>query len=428
VTGKVSSLVLKPKESVSTVVNALALQGPEWPQGGYRIEFTFCLGDKAKTMSFYYMSRHHDALRDAAKKPPAAETKTHALPADAKEAADPAPLTLVVKGPFADSKQVPFKKTDCTFVQPLDVELRDGNESCTLVRVRFRFVGQKDLGSGLRVAISQVDDFICADRRFLSRIPLWAGTKDDEFIGMAEFVLMPENPYPPFRKRNLDQLQVTFSRVRLFEDAAQPLTEAAWTQAIALIAKLDDENFDRRDAVGRELAALGKPFLPYVEMLDQALAEHPKAPPNLRVKLGKIETAIYRQKPDRVLEALKRRISVEFVKTPLSKAMESVSSMSGVVVVLDPEVKSCFGAKSGNKEPVVGNFPIDLRVNDTDVDLVLGSICQVTYGVDPQMEYVLRRNCVLITTSAKARMLRKLARPGSPGSSYEPRFPPRRSL
>jgi hypothetical protein len=83
VTGKVSSLVLKPKESVSTVVNALALQGPQWPRGGYRIEFTFCLGDKAKTMSFYYMSRHHDALRDAAKKPPAAETKTHALPADA---------------------------------------------------------------------------------------------------------------------------------------------------------------------------------------------------------------------------------------------------------------------------------------------------------------------------------------------------------
>ena len=65
VAGKVASLVLKPKESVSTVVNALALQGPEWPQGGYRIEFTFCLGEKAKTMSFYYMFRHHDALREA---------------------------------------------------------------------------------------------------------------------------------------------------------------------------------------------------------------------------------------------------------------------------------------------------------------------------------------------------------------------------
>jgi hypothetical protein len=69
VRGKVESVVLKPKESVSTAINALALQGPEWPRGGYRIEFTFCLGEKAKTMSFYYLSRHHDALRDAAQKP-----------------------------------------------------------------------------------------------------------------------------------------------------------------------------------------------------------------------------------------------------------------------------------------------------------------------------------------------------------------------
>ncbi|MCY2925901.1 MAG: hypothetical protein NT031_10765 [Planctomycetota bacterium] len=69
VAGKVASLVLKPKESASTVVNALALQGPDWPQGGYRIEFTFCLGQKAKTMSFYYMARHHDGLRAALAKP-----------------------------------------------------------------------------------------------------------------------------------------------------------------------------------------------------------------------------------------------------------------------------------------------------------------------------------------------------------------------
>jgi hypothetical protein len=72
VAGKVAPLVLKPKESVSTVVNALALRGPEWPRGGYRIEFAFCLGERAKSASFYYMSRHHDALRDAAQKAVAA--------------------------------------------------------------------------------------------------------------------------------------------------------------------------------------------------------------------------------------------------------------------------------------------------------------------------------------------------------------------
>lgn len=57
---------LQPGQSVSTVVNALALKGPEWPRGGYRIEFQFCLGEKSATKSFYYMSRHHDALRDKA--------------------------------------------------------------------------------------------------------------------------------------------------------------------------------------------------------------------------------------------------------------------------------------------------------------------------------------------------------------------------
>jgi RNA polymerase sigma factor (sigma-70 family) len=55
--------VLKPGESVSGVINALKLQGPDWPRGGYRIEFQFCLGEKSVTKSFYYTSRHHDPLR-----------------------------------------------------------------------------------------------------------------------------------------------------------------------------------------------------------------------------------------------------------------------------------------------------------------------------------------------------------------------------
>jgi hypothetical protein len=68
VSGKVEATTLAPHQTVTTVVNALRLKGPEWPQGGYRIEFQFCLGEKSKTRSFYYMSKHHDALRDAAQK------------------------------------------------------------------------------------------------------------------------------------------------------------------------------------------------------------------------------------------------------------------------------------------------------------------------------------------------------------------------
>lgn len=59
-------VTLKPGESISTVINALALKGPEWPRGGYRIEFQIALGEQSEVMSFYYLSRHHDPIRDKA--------------------------------------------------------------------------------------------------------------------------------------------------------------------------------------------------------------------------------------------------------------------------------------------------------------------------------------------------------------------------
>ena len=58
--------VLKPKQSVSTVVNAFCLTNVRWPRGGYRIEFQFCLGELSVTKSFYYLSRHHDRIRQTA--------------------------------------------------------------------------------------------------------------------------------------------------------------------------------------------------------------------------------------------------------------------------------------------------------------------------------------------------------------------------
>ena len=67
VTGAVAAARLEPKASVSTVVNALRLEGPDWPQGGYRIEFQFCVGEKARTHSFYYMTRHHGPIRQQLK-------------------------------------------------------------------------------------------------------------------------------------------------------------------------------------------------------------------------------------------------------------------------------------------------------------------------------------------------------------------------
>jgi len=58
---------LKAGESVSAVIDTLPLQGVSWPRGGYRIYFTFCLGERTASSFFYYLSRHHDKLRDALK-------------------------------------------------------------------------------------------------------------------------------------------------------------------------------------------------------------------------------------------------------------------------------------------------------------------------------------------------------------------------
>ncbi|MCX6880656.1 MAG: hypothetical protein NTW21_43645 [Verrucomicrobia bacterium] len=65
---KLEPAELQPGQSVTGTVNALALSGPDWPQGGSRISFQFCMGEKSVSHSFYYMSRHHDAIRDAQQK------------------------------------------------------------------------------------------------------------------------------------------------------------------------------------------------------------------------------------------------------------------------------------------------------------------------------------------------------------------------
>ena len=60
---------LAPRQSVFTMVNALKLQGPKWPRGGYRIAFQFCLGEHGNVQSFYYLSKHHDVVRQKLLKP-----------------------------------------------------------------------------------------------------------------------------------------------------------------------------------------------------------------------------------------------------------------------------------------------------------------------------------------------------------------------
>ena len=67
-TKSIQPVVLGPGQSVSTVVDTLVLEGVSWPRGGSRVHFLFCLGEKSAQNFFYYLSRHHDALRAAAVK------------------------------------------------------------------------------------------------------------------------------------------------------------------------------------------------------------------------------------------------------------------------------------------------------------------------------------------------------------------------
>ena len=64
---KTLPVTLQPGQKVSGIVNPLALEGPNWPKGGYRIAFQICLGERSSTQSFYYMSRHHDGIRNKLK-------------------------------------------------------------------------------------------------------------------------------------------------------------------------------------------------------------------------------------------------------------------------------------------------------------------------------------------------------------------------
>ena len=57
---------LKAGQGVSTVIDTLPIEGITWPRGGWRVHFTFCLGERTANGFFYYLSRHHDPLRKAA--------------------------------------------------------------------------------------------------------------------------------------------------------------------------------------------------------------------------------------------------------------------------------------------------------------------------------------------------------------------------
>lgn len=68
VTKDTKPLELKAGEEVSGEVNALLLDGVEWPKGGSRVYFDIAVGDRAVNNFFYYFSNLHDGMREDALK------------------------------------------------------------------------------------------------------------------------------------------------------------------------------------------------------------------------------------------------------------------------------------------------------------------------------------------------------------------------
>jgi formylglycine-generating enzyme len=148
VSGKVQPAEIPAGKSVSTVVNSFRLEGPEWPQGGYRIEFQFCLGEKSQTKSFYYMARHHDKLRDEARA------------ADAKKEtpAPPKPPTP----PQKEQKMTPYgtqelRPTPASASQsPVKAEARGPDKETNAIGMKMVLIPAGELAMGSRESAEEL--------------------------------------------------------------------------------------------------------------------------------------------------------------------------------------------------------------------------------------------------------------------------------
>lgn len=62
---EVKSVTLKGGETLTGYIDVLPLEGVQWPRGGSRVSFNFCLGELSASHFFYYFSGLHDKMREA---------------------------------------------------------------------------------------------------------------------------------------------------------------------------------------------------------------------------------------------------------------------------------------------------------------------------------------------------------------------------
>lgn len=145
--------------------------------------------------------------------------------------------------------------------------------------------------------------------------------------------------------------------------APLPELDAAQREALkGALGKLGAEEFADREAGFETIKKLGAGTLPH-------LREAHKASLDAEVR-GRLENlieeldpqAVNGKIPAAVRRKLQRKVSFEFVDTPLEDAGAFLSSLTQVGVVVDREVK---------------DVPINLRVTDMSLDLALEWVCKL---------------------------------------------------
>jgi hypothetical protein len=182
----------------------------------------------------------------------------------------------------------------------------------------------------------------------------------------------------------------------------------------SLIARLDDDNFDVRNAAAQQLIAMGDRIIPELNKRLQSRPA-PTESPELRQGVKKVLTGLERLADAKSLEEatgdfekivaeaplhylppnpivdkrLDIRVSFTFVDTPLETAAEYMIDQTHAIFFIDPAVLAS------------GPPPISLRVTDMKASLALQWIARLL-----DCKIVTRGRVTVITTNQRARRLR----------------------
>jgi type II secretory pathway component GspD/PulD (secretin) len=139
------------------------------------------------------------------------------------------------------------------------------------------------------------------------------------------------------------------------------LTEEQRKLAAQAIAELGNEDYEAREAAGEKLRKLGPAVVPLLE--ESLKAENKDAERQTRLTRLVEDLKLGGDLDAQLAQALQRRVSFEFVDTPLSEAMTFLGSLT---------TRAKFSV-----DPDLDGIQINLRVTDMKMDLALEWIARL---------------------------------------------------